>query len=184
MLTIQRTNTAVNIAINAKYQRPSVCNSIETILVDDKIKDKFLPRLYEEFSKLNIEMRGCDKTRSVIKVNEATDEDYYKEYNDYICAIKVVDNVDEAIAHISKYSTKHSEAIVTNNEEAKNKFFKELDSACLYHNVSTRFTDGGCFGFGAEIGISTTKLHARGPMGIKEITTYKYIISGNGEVRD
>ena len=175
---------ALNIAVNAKYQRPSVCNAIETILVDDKIKDKFLPILAKKFNELNIEMRGCEKTRSVINCNIATEDDYYKEYNDYICAIKVVDNVDEAIAHISKYSTKHSESIVTNNEEAKNKFFKELDSACLYHNVSTRFTDGGCFGFGAEIGISTTKLHARGPMGIKEITTYKYIISGNGEVRD
>ena len=175
---------ALNIAVNAKYQRPSVCNAIETILVDDKIKDKFLPILAKKFNELNIEMRGCEKTRSVINCNIATEDDYYKEYNDYICAIKVVDNVDEAIAHISKYSTKHSEAIITNNEEAKNKFFKELDSACLYHNVSTRFTDGGCFGFGAEIGISTTKLHARGPMGIKEITTYKYIISGNGEVRD
>lgn len=175
---------ALNIAVNAKYQRPSVCNAIETILVDDKIKDKFLPILAKKFNELNIEMRGCEKTRSVINCNIATEDDYYKEYNDYICAIKVVENVDEAIAHISKYSTKHSEAIVTNNEEAKNKFFKELDSACLYHNVSTRFTDGGCFGFGAEIGISTTKLHARGPMGIKEITTYKYIISGNGEVRD
>ena len=175
---------ALNIAVNAKYQRPSVCNAIETILVDDKIKDKFLPILAKKFNELNIEMRGCEKTRSVINCNIATEDDYYKEYNDYICAIKVVENVDEAIAHISKYSTKHSEAIITNNEEAKNKFFKELDSACLYHNVSTRFTDGGCFGFGAEIGISTTKLHARGPMGIKEITTYKYIISGNGEVRD
>ncbi|MBQ9520577.1 MAG: glutamate-5-semialdehyde dehydrogenase [Acholeplasmatales bacterium] len=175
---------ALNIAVNAKYQRPSVCNAIETILVDDKIKDKFLPILAKKFNELNIEMRGCEKTRSVINCNIATEDDYYKEYNDYICAIKVVDNVDEAIAHISKYSTKHSESIVTNNEEAKNKFFKELDSVCLYHNVSTRFTDGGCFGFGAEIGISTTKLHARGPMGIKEITTYKYIISGNGEVRD
>lgn len=175
---------ALNIAVNAKYQRPSVCNAIETILVDDKIKDKFLPILAKKFNELNIEMRGCEKTRSEINCNIATEDDYYKEYNDYICAIKVVENVDEAIAHISKYSTKHSEAIVTNNEEAKNKFFKELDSACLYHNVSTRFTDGGCFGFGAEIGISTTKLHARGPMGIKEITTYKYIISGNGEVRD
>ena len=174
---------ALNIAVNAKYQRPSVCNAIETILVDDKIKDKFLPILAKKFNELNIEMRGCEKTRSVINCNIATEDDYYKEYNDYICAIKVVENVDEAIAHISKYSTKHSEAIVTNNEEAKNKFFKELDSACLDHNVSTRFTDGGCFGFGAEIGISTTKLHARGPMGLKEITTYKYLISGNGQVR-
>ena len=174
---------AIKIAINAKYQRPSVCNSIETILVDDKIKDKFLPRLYDEFSKLNIEMRGCEKTRSVIKVNEATEDDYYKEYNDYICAIKVVNDLSEAINHINKYSTKHSETIVTNNDKAKYRFFNEIDSACVYHNASTRFSDGGEFGFGAEIGISTSKLHARGPMGLREITTYKYIIEGNGEVR-
>ena len=174
---------AIKIAINAKYQRPSVCNSIETILVDDKIKDKFLPRLYDEFSKLNIEMRGCEKTRSVIKVNEATEDDYYKEYNDYVCAIKVVNDLSEAINHINKYSTKHSETIVTNNDKAKYRFFNEIDSACVYHNASTRFSDGGEFGFGAEIGISTSKLHARGPMGLREITTYKYIIEGNGEVR-
>lgn len=174
---------AIKIAINAKYQRPSVCNSIETILVDDKNKDKFLPRLYDEFSKLNIEMRGCEKTRSVIKVNEATEDDYYKEYNDYVCAIKVVNDLSEAINHINKYSTKHSETIVTNNDKAKYRFFNEIDSACVYHNASTRFSDGGEFGFGAEIGISTSKLHARGPMGLREITTYKYIIEGNGEVR-
>ena len=174
---------AIKVAINAKYSRPSVCNAIETILVDDVIKDKFLPRLYEEFNKLNIEMRGCEKTRSVISVNEATEEDYYKEYNDYICAIKVVKDLDEAINHINKYSTKHSESIITSNKDAVVRFFNEIDSACLYHNASTRFTDGGEFGFGAEIGIATSKLHARGPMGLREITTYKYVIEGNGEVR-
>ena len=174
---------AIKVAINAKYSRPSVCNAIETILVDDEIKDKFLPRLYDEFNKLNIEMRGCEKTLKVINVNPATDDDYYKEYNDYICAIKVVDNLDMAIKHINKYSTKHSEAIITNNDLAKERFFNEIDSSCVYHNASTRFTDGGEFGFGAEIGIATSKLHARGPMGLKEITTYKYVIEGNGEVR-
>ena len=174
---------AIKVAINAKYSRPSVCNAIETILVDDDIKDKFLPRLYEEFNKLNIEMRGCEKTRSVIDVNEATIDDYYKEYNDYIVAIKVVSDISEAIEHINKYSTKHSEAIITNNIDARDRFFTEIDSSSVYHNASTRFTDGGEFGFGAEIGISTSKLHARGPMGLKEITTYKYIILGNGEVR-
>lgn len=174
---------AIKIAINAKYQRPSVCNAIENIVIDRNIKDKFLPRLYEEFSKLNIEMRGDDEVLKIINVNKATEEDYYKEYNDYIVAIKVVSNIDEAISFINTHSTKHSEAIITSDINAKNQFFKEIDSACVYHNASTRFTDGGCFGFGAEIGISTTKLHARGPMGIKEITTYKYIISGNGEIR-
>ncbi|MCR4898232.1 MAG: glutamate-5-semialdehyde dehydrogenase [Acholeplasmatales bacterium] len=174
---------AIKIAINAKYQRPSVCNAIENIVVDRNIKEKFLKRLYEEFSKLNIEMRGDEEVLEIINVNKATDEDYYQEYNDYIVAIKVVSNIDEAISFINSHSTKHSEAIITNDINAKNQFFKEIDSACVYHNASTRFTDGGCFGFGAEIGISTTKLHARGPMGIKEITTYKYIISGNGEIR-
>ena len=174
---------AIKVAINAKYSRPSVCNAIETILVDDKIKDKFLPRLYDEFSKLNIEMRGCPKTREIIKCNEATEDDYYKEYNDYIVAIKVVNNLDEAILHINNYSTKHSESIITENKDAVLRFYNEIDSACVYHNVSTRFTDGGEFGFGAEIGIATSKLHARGPMGLREITTYKYVIDGNGEVR-
>ena len=174
---------AVKIAINAKYQRPSVCNAIETLLVDEKISEKALPRIYEEFKKLNIEMRGCEKTRKIIDCKLATDDDYYKEYNDYIIAIKVVKNIDEAISHINKYSTKHSEAIITENKEAYIRFFNEIDSACVYHNASTRFSDGGEFGLGAEIGISTSKLHARGPMGLREITTFKYIIEGNGEVR-
>ncbi len=174
---------AIKIAINAKYQRPSVCNAIETILVDKDIAGRFLPKLYDEFSKLNIEMRGCERTRKIINVNEATEDDFYKEYNDYIVAIKVVSDIDEAINHINKYSTKHSESIITYNYDATLRFFNEIDSAAVYHNASTRFTDGGEYGFGAEIGIATSKLHARGPMGLREITTYKYIIEGNGEVR-
>ena len=174
---------AINIAINAKYQRPSVCNAIETILVHESVASSFLPMLYKEFSSLHIEMRGCPKTRKIIPVFEATEEDYYKEYNDYIVAIKVVASLDEAIAHINHYSTKHSEAIVSENKEAFEKFFTLVDSSCLYLNASTRFTDGGEFGFGAEIGISTSKMHARGPMGLKEITTYKYKICGNGQIR-
>ena len=174
---------AIKIAINAKYQRPSVCNAIENILVDEEIADKFLPRLYEEFKKLNIEMRGCEKTLKYINVNKATEEDFYTEYNDYIVAIKVVKDINEAINHINTHSTKHSEAIITNNKEKADLFMALIDSACCYHNASTRFTDGGCFGFGAEIGISTQKLHARGPMGLKEIMSYKYKIYGNGEVR-
>lgn len=174
---------AIKIAINAKYQRPSVCNAIENILVDEAIAEQFLPVLYNEFKKLNIEMRGCKKTLKIISINPATDEDFYTEYNDYIVSIKVVSNVNEAIDHINKHSSKHSETIVTENNENAVLFLNGIDSACVYHNASTRFTDGGEFGFGAEIGISTAKLHARGPMGLKEITTYKYIISGNGQVR-
>ena len=176
-------NMAIKIAINAKHQRPSVCNAIENLLVDEKIANKFLPLLYEEFKKLNIEMRGCDKTLKIININKATEDDFYTEYNDYIISIKVVNGVLDAINHINKHSSKHSEAIITNNDLTAVKFLNEIDSACVYHNASTRFTDGGEFGFGAEIGISTAKLHARGPMGLKEITTYKYMISGNGQVR-
>ena len=128
-------------------------------------------------------MRGCPKTLEVIDVKPATEADFDTEYNDYIVAIKVVANLDEAIKHINLHSTKHSESIITKDDDAAVRFLNEIDSACVYHNASTRFTDGGCFGFGAEIGISTAKLHARGPMGLKEITTYKYLIHGNGEVR-
>lgn len=174
---------ALNIAVNAKYQRPSVCNAIENILVDEEIAPVFLPMLYEKFSELKIEMRGCEKTLKYINVLKATDEDFYEEYNDYIVAIKVVKDIDEAINHINNHSTKHSEAIITKDNEKASKFMALIDSACVYHNASTRFTDGGCFGFGAEIGISTQKLHARGPMGLKEIMSYKYKIYGNGEVR-
>ncbi|MBR1867486.1 MAG: glutamate-5-semialdehyde dehydrogenase [Clostridia bacterium] len=174
---------ALNIAVNAKYQRPSVCNAIETILVDEDIKDRFLPLLGEKFAELGITIYGCEKTLSSIKAEKATEEDFYTEYNDYKVAVKVVNGVDEAISHINKYSTKHSEAIITNDDNAWNKFSTEVDSACVYRNASTRFTDGGEFGFGAEIGISTSKLHSRGPMGIREITTYKFVIEGHGEIR-
>lgn len=174
---------SITVAINAKYQRPSVCNAIENIIVHKNIAVNFLPLLYKEFSKLNIEMRGDDNVLSIIPVNKASLEDFYTEYNDYIVSIKIVDNIDEAIVHINTHSSKHSEAIMTEDDMNALRFFNEIDSACVYHNVSTRFTDGGEFGFGAEIGISTAKLHARGPMGLKEITTYKYIIKGNGQVR-
>ncbi|MGM9969177.1 MAG: glutamate-5-semialdehyde dehydrogenase [Anaeroplasma sp.] len=174
---------AINIAINAKYQRPSVCNAIENILIDEKIANQFLLRLYDEFSKLNIEIRGCDKTFSIIPCEKASEADYFTEYNDYIVSIKVVKNIEEAILHINAHSSSHSESIITNNDSAAEKFLNEIDSACVYHNASTRFTDGGEFGFGAEIGISTQKLHARGPMGLREICSYKYKIYGNGQVR-
>ncbi|MCI5582200.1 MAG: glutamate-5-semialdehyde dehydrogenase [Anaeroplasma sp.] len=174
---------AIDIAINAKYQRPSVCNSIENIIVHEKIAQDFLKELYDKFSKLNIEMLGCKRTMSIINCKEASEEDFYTEYNDYKVSIKIVDSIDEAISHINEHSSKHSEAIVCEDENIYTKFMNEIDSACVYHNASTRFTDGGEFGFGAEIGISTQKLHARGPMGLKEICSYKYKIFGNGQVR-
>lgn len=175
---------ALNVSLNAKHQRPSVCNAIENLLVDEEIAPKFLPKLEELFIKNNIELRADEYALKYLKnAKLANAIDYDTEYNDDIIAIKIVKNVNEAISFINKHSTKHSESIITNDEAAKLAFFNEIDSACLYHNASTRFTDGGEFGFGAEIGISTTKLHARGPMGLKEITTYKYLISGNGQVR-
>lgn len=174
---------AIRIAINAKYQRPSVCNSIETILVDEKIAAAFLARLYPEFSRRKIEIRGCEKTAGWIPCKRAVEEDYDTEYNDYIVAVKVVEDIDEAIEHINRHSSKHSETIVTESHTASRKFLNEIDSACVYHNASTRFTDGGEFGFGAELGISTQKLHARGPMGLREICCYKYKIYGEGQVR-
>lgn len=174
---------ALNVAVNAKHQRPSVCNAIENLLVDEEIANEFLPILNTKFNELNIEIRGCEKTVNIISCNKATDEDYYTEYNDYIVAIKVVKDIDEAIKHINDHSSKHSESIITDDDNEAIKFLNEIDSACVYHNASTRFTDGGEFGFGAEIGISTQKMHARGPMGLKEICSYKYKIYGNGQVR-
>ena len=174
----------VKIAINAKYSRPSVCNAIENIVVDKKIANSFLPLLKREFDKLKIEIRGCNETCKIIECKRAEEIDFYTEYNDYIVAIKIVDDIDEAIEFINTHSTNHSECIVSDNAKASEKFLEEIDSACVYHNASTRFTDGGEFGFGAELGISTQKLHARGPMGIREMTTYKYLIYGNGQVRN
>ena len=175
---------ALNVALNAKHQRPSVCNAIENLLVDEQIAKEFVPKLEKLFIENNIEIRA-DKNALKYLTNSklASDIDFDTEYNDDIIAIKTVKDYNEAIEFINSHSTKHSESIISENEEAVCHFFNEIDSACLYHNASTRFTDGGEFGFGAEIGISTTKLHARGPMGLKEITTYKYIISGNGQVR-
>ncbi|MBT3318565.1 MAG: glutamate-5-semialdehyde dehydrogenase [Clostridia bacterium] len=165
----------------AKTSRPSVCNSAETLLVHEAVAEKFLPMMADKLAE--VELRGCDKTRAIIDVKAATEEDYYTEFNDFILAVKVVGSVDEAIDHINKYSTSHSEAIVTYCYDNSEKFLERVDSAAVYVNASTRFTDGEEFGFGAEIGISTQKLHARGPMGLKELTTYKYIIRGSGQLR-
>lgn len=176
---------AVKIVMNAKVQRPSVCNAAETLLVDEKIADSFIPRIFDELKKRNVEIRADEKSAAIYPdVKKADDEDYYTEYNDYILAVKLVDGVDEAIRHINKYNTKHSEAIVTNNYEAAQKFLNEIDAAAVYVNASTRFTDGFEFGFGAEIGISTQKMHARGPMGLEALTSIKYIIYGDGQIRE
>ena len=176
---------AVNIVDNGKTQRPSVCNAIESLLIHEKCAEKILPMIKARLDEHNVEIRGCEKTREILGecVVPAAEEDYATEFLDYIIAVKVVKDVDEAIAHISKYSTKHSECIVTNSLANAEKFQKRIDAACVYVNSSTRFTDGSEFGFGAEIGISTQKVHARGPMGLKELTSVKYLINGNGQIR-
>ena len=176
---------AVRIVENGKTQRPSVCNALETLLVHQDIAGAFLPLVKQRLDQHNVELRGCPKTREILGdcVVPATEEDYYTEFLDYILAVKVVADVDEAIAHIARYSSHHSEVIITNNLENSRKFTSMVDSAAVYVNASTRFTDGGQFGLGAEIGISTQKLHARGPMGLRELVSYKYVIHGNGQIR-
>ena len=175
---------AIRIAVNAKCSRPSVCNAIETLLVHASVAPKLLPRLGEELKKYNVELRGCPRACVLIPyAQKATDEDYVTEYNDYILAVKVVDTLSDAIDHINEYSTGHSEAIVTENKENGERFLREVNSAAVYVNASTRFTDGGEFGFGAEIGISTQKLHVRGPMGLFALTTEKYLIRSEGAIR-
>lgn len=174
---------AIPIIINAKTQRLGVCNACESLVVHEKIREKLLPDLAKALSEKSVEIRGDEKIGEVINCVPATEEDYGTEYLDAIISMKTVKNVDEAIAHINKYNTKHSEAIITENREHAEKFLNEVDAACVYVNASTRFTDGFEFGFGAEIGISTQKLHARGPMGLRELTSYKYRITGNGQIR-
>ncbi len=176
---------AKSIIFNAKTSRPSVCNAIETVLVHKDIAEKALPQIKAELDKMNVEIRGCDRTREILGdcVVSATEKDYAEEFLDYILAVKVVDSIDDAIAHIAKYSTGHSESIITSDYQNANKFTSCVDSAAVYVNASTRFTDGGEFGLGAEIGISTQKLHARGPMGLNELTSNKFIIRGNGQIR-
>lgn len=176
---------AKSIVFNAKTSRPSVCNAIETVLVHKEIAEKALPVIKAELDKKNVEIRGCEKTKAILGdcVVPATEEDYAIEFLDYIIAIKVIDDIDDALDHIAKYSTGHSECIVTSDYANANKFTACVDSAAVYVNASTRFTDGGEFGLGAEIGISTQKLHARGPMGLNELTSSKFIIKGNGQIR-
>ena len=174
---------ALDIIINAKTQRTGVCNAAETMLVHTSVAQKFLPMAYDALTKKGCRILGCEKTMEIIPCEKATEKDFATEFLDLILSVKVVDSVEEAIEHVEKYSTHHSEAIVTENDDNAQKFLREVNSAAVYHNASTRFTDGGEFGFGAEMGISTQKLHARGPMGLREITSYKYIIEGTGQVR-
>jgi glutamate-5-semialdehyde dehydrogenase len=176
---------ALSIVYNAKTDYPAVCNAAETLLIHKDIAAEFLPLIYKKFSENNVELRGCSKSRKIVPdIKKATEGDWYEEYLDLIMAVKIVDSIDDAIDHIYKYGSKHSEAIVTTNYNYANKFLKEIDAAAVYVNASTRFTDGGEFGMGAEIGISTQKLHARGPMGLKELTSTKFIIRGNGQIRE
>lgn len=175
---------ALNIIDNAKTQRPSVCNAAENLLVHKDIAEAFLPMVKERLCAKGVELRGCERTLETIPgITPATEEDFDTEYNDYILSVKVVDSVEEAVAHINRHGTKHSEAIVTESMESAAYFTQNIDAAAVYVNASTRFTDGEEFGFGAEIGISTQKLHVRGPMGLEALTTTKYIVHGNGQVR-
>jgi glutamate-5-semialdehyde dehydrogenase len=175
---------AIPIIINAKTQRIGVCNAAESLVVHESVKDEFLPLFDKAMKEYNVEIRADKASREILTDSAlATDEDFGKEYLDYIISVKTVSDVSEAIDHINKYNTGHSESIITENEETARKFLNEVDAACVYVNASTRFTDGFEFGFGAEIGISTQKLHARGPMGLKELTSYKYEIIGTGQIR-
>lgn len=174
---------ATKIVINAKTQRLGVCNTCESLVVHEKAMDRVMKKVAEALKEKNVDIRADEEARVALDCNAATEEDFATEYLDLIISVKTVKNIDEAIEHINKYSTHHSEAIITADDANAEKFLKEIDSACVYVNASTRFTDGFEFGFGAEIGISTQMLHARGPMGLKELTSYKYRICGNGQVR-
>jgi glutamate-5-semialdehyde dehydrogenase len=177
-------NMAENICFNAKCQRPGVCNAMESMLVHRDVAARFLPGMLKKFREAGVQIRGDEFTRKIAKwAKKATEKDYRTEYADLILSVKVVDDLDAAIAHINEYGSHHSDSIVTDNNEAAEKFLKQVDSACVYLNASTRFTDGNQFGMGAEIGISTDKLHARGPMGLEELTTYKYTVYGTGQIR-
>jgi len=174
---------AIQIAINAKVSRPGVCNAMETLLIHKDVAAYILPPLHEAYERYGTEVKGCDESQKYIDIQCATHEDYDTEYLANILNVKVVDSVDEAIYHIGKYGSGHSEAIISENYSIVNKFLDEVDAACVYANASTRFTDGGAFGLGAEVGISTNKLHSRGPMGINDLTTFKFKVYGNGQIR-
>ncbi len=176
---------ALKICINAKTQRPSVCNAAETILVHKEIAREFIPALMKEFDSSGVIVRACNQARKIIpQAEKATEEDWFAEYLDLIVAIKIVSNIKAAVKHINTYGSHHTDTIITENKDNAKTFTREIDSACCFVNISTRFSDGFQFGLGAEIGISTDKLHARGPMGLEELTTYKWVATGNGQVRD
>lgn len=175
---------AKDIIINAKTSRPAVCNAAESLVIDKKIAPDFLPMIYDALKEKGVEVRGCERSCKICPdMKKASDEDFYTEYTDYIISVKIADDIDDAIEHINTHNTKHSEAIITNSYAAAQKFLDKVDAAAVYVNASTRFTDGYEFGLGAEIGISTQKIHARGPMGLEELTTIKYIVYGNGQIR-
>ncbi len=175
---------AVSLTVNSKTQKCGVCNALETLLVHSSIAAEFLPEVAQALALENVELRGCEKTREILTgISAAQEEDWGTEYLDLILSIKIVDSLEAAISHINHYGSHHTDVIVTQDERTAERFLREIDSACVFHNVSTRFADGGEFGFGAEIGISTDKLHARGPMGLRELTSYQYRVRGNGQVR-
>ena len=174
---------ALAVMVNAKCRRTGICGALETLLIDEAIAEEILPQVQKAYAVQGTEIKGCERTREIINVNEATVKDYATEYLDNILSIRVVEGVEGAIAHIEQYGSQHSEAIITENYTTAEQFLNAVDAACVYLNASTQFTDGGEFGFGAEVGISTNKLHARGPMGVSELTTYKYKIYGSGQVR-
>jgi len=175
---------AREVCFNAKVQRPGVCNAMETMLVHKKVAKRFLKPMLDRFKSAGVEIRGCPETRKIVpRAGRAAEKDWGTEYLDLVLSVKVVSNIEEAIEHINTYGSSHSDAIITTGLDSAKKFSNEVDSACVYVNASTRFTDGGEFGFGAEMGISTDKFHARGPMGLEELTTYKYVVYGNGQIR-
>jgi glutamate-5-semialdehyde dehydrogenase len=176
---------ASQVALNAKVQRPSVCNAMETLLVHIDYAKPHLSALAEQYRNSGVELRGCDQAKEIVPwINKASEEDWSTEYNDFILSVKVVNNMEAALAHISQYGTMHSECIITENLDLANQFIQDVDAAAVYHNASTRFTDGFEFGFGAEIGISTQKLHARGPMGLPALTSTKYCVYGDGQIKE
>jgi len=175
---------AQKLCFNAKVQRPGVCNAMETLLVNAKVAKDFIPKMFEQLTKAGVEIRGCPRTKEIAPyVKEATQEDWYTEYLDLILSVRIVDNLEEAIAHINQYGSAHTDAIVTGNYFKAQRFVAEVDSSSVMVNASTRLSDGGVYGLGAEIGISTDKLHARGPMGVKDLTTYKWVVYGEGQIR-
>ena len=176
---------AIDITVDSKTQKPSVCNALETLLVDESVAEEFLPQVAEALEAKKVELRGDEKTQAILgdRVQPATEEDWETEYLDYILAVKVVASVEEAMAHVNQYGSKHSDCIVTEDGSEAERFLRGVDSACAFHNLSTRFSDGEEFGFGAEIGISTDKLHARGPMALRELTSYQYRLRGEGQIK-